>query len=113
MDFPPAFLPFIDLAPMFNLSWEWWLLLLFIGANTFISYTTLAEALRFLEASKVSVIIFLNPIITFSIMGVLTILEVQWIVHERFSPFTFLGAILVFGGAFLVVKKRKRRKVQV
>lgn len=105
------FLPFIDLSPLFSLSWEWWLLVLFIGANTFISYTTLAEALRYLEASKVSVIIFLNPIITFSLMGILTMMEVEWIVHERFSPVTILGAVLVIGGAFLVVRKKSRRKM--
>jgi drug/metabolite transporter (DMT)-like permease len=101
------YLPFINLSPIFQLSWEWWLLLLFLGANTLISYSTLAEALRYIEASKVSVIIFLNPIITFLIMGSLTFLKVGWITHERFSMLTVLGASLVISGAFLVVRKRK------
>ncbi|HZH71390.1 MAG TPA: DMT family transporter [Mariniphaga sp.] len=105
------FLPFIDLSPILHLGWEWWLLILFIGANTFISYTTLAEALGYLEASKVSVIIFLNPIITFTLMGILTFMEVDWIIHERFSPVTILGATLVIGGAFLVVRKKSRKTI--
>lgn len=101
------YLPFIDPAPIFQLSWQWWLLLLFLGANTLISYSTLAEALRYIEASKVSVIIFLNPIITFIIMGTLTYMSVDWITHEKFSPITILGALLVISGAYLVVRKKK------
>lgn len=101
------YLPFTDLAPLFQLSWEWWLLLLFLGANTLISYSTLAEALRHTEASKVSVIIFLNPIITFIIMGILTQMQVDWITHERFSLITIPGALLVITGAYLVVRKKK------
>jgi drug/metabolite transporter (DMT)-like permease len=60
----------------------------------------LAQALRFIEASKVSVIIFLNPIITFITMGILTYLSVDWIAHERFSIVTIFGASLVISGAF-------------
>ncbi len=102
------YLPFINLSPIFDLNWEWWLLLLFLGANTLISYSTLAEALRYIEASKVSVIIFLNPIITFTIMGILTYMRVDWISHERFSPVTILGAAFVILGAFMVVRKKKK-----
>jgi len=106
------YLPFINLAPVLQLHWTWWLLILFLGANTFIAYSSLAQALKFIEANKVSVIIFLNPIITFITMGILTSLEVSWISHERFSLATILGAALVISGAFLVVRKRKTRKIK-
>jgi drug/metabolite transporter (DMT)-like permease len=102
------YLPVIELTPVFELHWTWWLLLIFLGVNTLIAYSSLAQALRFIEASKVSVIIFLNPIITFITMGILTYLSVDWIAHERFSPVTILGASLVITGAFLVVKKSKK-----
>jgi drug/metabolite transporter (DMT)-like permease len=104
------YLPFINLAPVLQLHWTWWLLILFLGANTFIAYSSLAQALKYIEANKVSVIIFLNPIITFITMGILTSLEVSWISHERFSLATIFGAALVISGAFLIVKKRKARK---
>ncbi len=104
------YLPFIDLNPVFQLHWGWWALLFFLGANTLIAYSSLAMALRFIEASKVSVIIFLNPIITFVTMGILTYVEVTWITHERFSMITILGASLVISGAYLVVRKKKIRK---
>ena len=49
------YLPFINLSPIFSLGWEWWFLLLFLGLNTLISYSTLSEALRYIEASKVKI----------------------------------------------------------
>ena len=104
------YLPVIDLAPVFELHYTWWLLLIFLGVNTLIAYSCLAQALRFIEASKVSVIIFLNPIITFITMGILTYLSVDWIAHERFSLVTIFGASLVISGAFLVVKKSGKKK---
>lgn len=107
-----VYLPFIDLAPVLQLHWTWWLLILFLGANTFIAYSSLAQALKFIEANKVSVIIFLNPIITFITMGILTSLDVDWISHERFSLATIFGAALVISGAFLVVRKRKVQKIK-
>lgn len=104
------YLPFINFEPLLNLSWSWWLLLLFLGANTFIAYTCLAQALKHTEANKVSVIIIVNPIITFVTMGILTKLDVSWVAHERFSMITILGASLVITGAFLVARKPKIRK---
>lgn len=104
------YLPFVKLAPLLQLSWSWWLLLMFLGANTFIAYTCLGQALKYTEANKVSVIIILNPIITFITMGVLTEMNVLWVTHERFSLLTILGASLVLIGAFLVSRKQKKKQ---
>ena len=102
------YIPFINISPVFDLHWSWWILLLFLGVNTFVAYTCLAQALKYLEANKVSIIIILNPIITFITMGILTELNVSWIANERFSMVTILGASLVVTGAFLVAKKPKK-----
>ena len=91
-------------------DWTWWLLLVFLGANTFIAYTCLAQALKYIEANRVSMIIIINPIITFITMAILTEINVSWIEHERFSVLTFFGAILVISGAILVAWKRKSAK---
>lgn len=104
-----VYLPFINLAPLLQLGWLWWLLLAFLGANTFIAYTALAEALKYTDASIVSIIIILNPIITFITMGILTKLNVSWVAHEHFSMITILGASLVICGVILVAQKRKTR----
>jgi drug/metabolite transporter (DMT)-like permease len=101
--------PFIHLKPLLQLNFNWWLLLAFLGANTVIAYTCLAKALKYTEANKVSIIIILNPMITFITMGILTWLNVDWVEHERFSLITVLGALLVFSGAILVAKKTKKK----
>ncbi len=102
-----VYFPFIHLAPLLQLSWLWWLLLVFLGANTFIAYTALAEALKYTNASTVSIIIIINPIITFVTMGILTALNVSWVAHDHFSAITILGASLVICGVILVARKRK------
>lgn len=101
------FIPFVNFSPLMHLHWTWWLLLFFLGANTFIAYTCIAQALKYTEANKVSMIIIVNPIITFITMAILTQSDVSWIAHERFSLVTILGATLVIAGAILVSKKRK------
>jgi drug/metabolite transporter (DMT)-like permease len=107
------YLPMINLSPLFDLHWTWWLLFIFLGLNTFIAYSFLAQALRYAEANKVSIIIIMNPMITFISMGILTKLEVSWITHEKFSLITILGALLVLTGALLVVRRTKLSKKSV
>jgi len=101
------FLPLADPASLLQLHWTWWLLLFFLGANTFVSYTFMAMALKCTEANKVSIILIMNPIITFISMWILTRINVDWVDHERFSLMTVLGALLVISGAILVVKKSR------
>ncbi len=109
------YLPFAKPATLIHLNWAWWLLMIFLGANTFISYTFMAKALKLIQANKVSIIIILNPILTFATMGFLTWLNVDWIQHERFTAMTILGAVIVLSGAILVVKRpgKKKRQIQV
>lgn len=103
------FIPFVNFAPLLHLHYTWWLLLIFLGLNTIIAYTCLAQALKYTEANKVSMIIIVNPIITFITMGILTKFDVSWIAHERFSMITILGASLVITGAILISKKSKKK----
>lgn len=103
------YLPFIHFNTLIHLNWSWWLLMIFLGANTFIAYTSMARALKYTEANKVSIIIILNPMITFLTMGLLTNLNVSWVEHERFSLITILGAVIVFIGAILVVARSNKQ----
>ena len=73
------FLPLAKPAALIHLNWAWWLLLFFLGANTFIAYTFMAKSLQLIQANKVSIIIILNPILTFATMGFLTWINVDWI----------------------------------
>lgn len=102
------FLPFVNFENLAHLSFAYWALLVFLGANTLISYAYLSLALKYLEAGKVSIIIVLNPIITFLLMGLLTWLQVSWIEGEHFSVLSIAGALIALTGAILVVRKKKK-----
>lgn len=102
------YLPFINFTSLTHLSFGYWALLVFLGANTLISYGCLSLALKYLEAGKVSIIIILNPIITFILMGILTWMQVDWIAGEHFSVLSITGALIALLGAILVVRKKKQ-----
>lgn len=102
------YFPFANFESLQHLSVGYWLLLIFLGANTLISYVCLSLALKYMEAGKVSVLLIMNPILTFVIMGVLTWLQVTWIAPEHFSVLSVLGALIALGGAMLVVWKKSK-----
>jgi drug/metabolite transporter (DMT)-like permease len=103
------FLPFVNLSAFAQVNWIEWLVLIFLGVNTLLAYGSLSFAMKYLEANKISVIIILNPILTFIIMAILGYYEVSWIVHDKFTSVTILGASIVITGAVLTVLKQKRK----
>jgi drug/metabolite transporter (DMT)-like permease len=107
------YLPFVNFSSLAQLSFGYWALLVFLGANTLISYACLSLALKYLEAGKVSIIIVLNPIITFIIMGILTWMQVSWIDGEHFSVLSIAGALIALAGAILVVRKKEMTKITI
>lgn len=106
------FLPFVRLSEFHELALWQWGLMIFLGLNTLIAYGCLAIAFKYAEANKVSIIITLNPVITFIVMSVLSELEITWIEPEVISIYGFSGAFLVLAGAVLVVMRRKKGSAQ-
>ena len=96
-------LPMVKFAQLSGMPIENWYILLYLGLNTVLAYGSLAMAIKLTEATRVSVIITLNPIITFLTMAILTKMEVSWIEPESFSLLSFFGALMVLGGAILVI----------
>ena len=106
------YLPLVNFSQLGELNLVWWLLMGFLGLNTLVAYTTLALSLRYLEAGKASIILIMNPIITFALMALLTAMEVTWIDPENFTFLSILGAVIVVGGAIMVIwRKRSVRPV--
>jgi len=105
-----AYLPFVNFGNFSGLNFQWWLLLIFLGLNTLIAYGSLALALKYAQANKVSIILLLNPTITFTTMAVLTALEVSWIEGENFTFMSIIGAFVIITGAIMVIKKPAKSK---
>ncbi|MBN2173195.1 MAG: DMT family transporter, partial [Bacteroidales bacterium] len=109
------FLPFIKPAGFLTLTPVNWMLMVYLGLNTLIAYGCLAMAFKYLEANKISIIITMNPILTFVFMGMLAYFEVSWIEPEVLSVKSLVAALLVLIGAIMAVAfanpaKRKELK---
>ena len=78
------------------------LLLCICAFSTPLSYFTFARALDHLEASRVSVVLHVNPLITISEMTLLTALFPGLLEPEHLNVVSILGAVGVVGGAILV-----------
>jgi drug/metabolite transporter (DMT)-like permease len=102
------YIPLADFSQLSDLSPVMWVIMAFLGINTLVAYTTLSLSLKYLEAGKVSIIIIMNPLITFILMGILTEMEVSWIDGENFTPLSVIGAVIVIAGAILVVRKKRK-----
>lgn len=103
-------LPTIDFKIFIDFTPGLWVLLICLGVITIIAYGCLAEAFKYIEANKISVIITLNPIITFSAMAILGYLQVDWIEAEVVSLYGISGALLVILGAIMVVLPKKLKR---
>ncbi len=79
---------------------------------TLVAYVSFALALKYAEANKVSVIITMNPILTFVSMALLEVAAVSWIEFEKFTLLSLAGSALVCGGAVLVIISRGKLYVR-
>ena len=102
------FLPTVKFTVFGALSTPKVVLLVFLGMNTVIAYGALALALKYTEAKKISIIVTLNPLITFGTMSLLALLRVTWIDAEHLDLFSIVGALLVLSGAVLVLLRGRK-----
>ena len=103
-------IPFVDFSSFGTLPAEMWGVIIFLGLNTLIAYGALAFALKYLDANKVSVIVTLNPVITFTLLAILMELDVTWVVKEHFTLLTLTGASMVVAGAVLNILRLKNTR---
>jgi drug/metabolite transporter (DMT)-like permease len=93
-----AFLPFADFSALPQLSNLQWALLVFCGLNTLIAYGSFAEAMAHIEASKVSAILALTPLVTVTTVH---LIPISGLAVEPITILTLCGAALVVGGSML------------
>jgi drug/metabolite transporter (DMT)-like permease len=103
------YLPFIHFSHFTGIGIWGWMILLFLGLNTLFAYGLLALAIQYIEANKISVILVLNPLLTFALMALLGTLGVSWIQPEHYTFITLAGALIVLSGAILTILRKKNR----
>ncbi|MBT5387673.1 MAG: DMT family transporter [Porticoccaceae bacterium] len=99
-----AFLPFTDFTPLPELSSLQWGLLAFCGLNTLIAYGSFAEALVHMEASRVSAVIALTPLLT---VAIVQLIPMQGIVAESLQTISLIGALMVVCGSITTAVAKK------
>jgi drug/metabolite transporter (DMT)-like permease len=97
------FTPFAKYNVFATIGFIDWVLLVHHAINTILAYGSIALAIKYSEANKVSLIVTLNPIITVIAMYIFGLTGVNWITHEHFSLVSIVGAALSIFGAGSIV----------
>jgi len=85
-------------------------LLVFLGFNTLAAYGCFSEALEHLEASRVSVVLSLTPLVTIAAVTVGSRILPTLISREQLDPLSLLGAALVVAGSMMGALGRRPRQ---
>lgn len=94
-----VFMPLSDLQPLLQLTGWHWAFLLFCCLNTVVAYGAFAEALHHWEASKVSAVLAITPLITILVAKGLHQWQPEWLTPEPLNGWAMLGACLVVVGS--------------
>jgi drug/metabolite transporter (DMT)-like permease len=98
------FLPLADFSLLSELSAVQWALLAFCGFNTLIAYGCFAEAMVHVEASRVSAIIALTPLLT---VGIVQLIPIPGIAAEQLGILSIIGACMVVCGSIITAVAKK------
>jgi drug/metabolite transporter (DMT)-like permease len=102
------FTPVASPAQLLQLTGLQWLMLLFSGLNTVLAYGAFAEALEHWEASRVSAVLSLTPIVTLiSVVSVGTLFP-DLIKPEIITITGLVGSALVVLGSFTIALGKNR-----
>lgn len=83
-------------------------MLLFCGLNTLVAYGAFAEALEHWEASRVSAILALTPVVTLASVEVVSSIQPRWVASEQLTILGLIGAILVVTGSMAIALGKSR-----
>ncbi len=99
-------LPGASLSSLSSISLGQVGILIFLGLNTVLAYGCLGEAFKRAPASKVSLIIILNPLLTIFLFYLMNKLGMNFVSHESVGLFGLLGALLVISGVGMALVKK-------
>ncbi|MCU4174697.1 DMT family transporter [Carboxylicivirga sp. N1Y90] len=105
------FLPLVNFSQFAMPHEPWvWLLMVALGLNTVVAYGTLSASFKYAEANRISIVITMNPIITFLLLEVLLLMDTQWFPIKEVPFMAYVGAALVLVGAILAVGIKGKAK---
>lgn len=102
------FIPFAKPSSLFSLDSAHLFLLIFCALNTLLAYGSFAEALDHWEASRVSMVLAVIPVITLIGVKLCSSLFPDFIRPDHFNSLSLAGAFLVVAGSMLCALDRSR-----
>lgn len=97
-----AFTPFATISELQSLSpWDWGILT-FCGLNTLIAYGSFGEAMMHWEASRISAVLSVTPIVTLGCVQAFSAVWPQWVTPEPLATLGWIGASAVVIGSWLI-----------
>jgi drug/metabolite transporter (DMT)-like permease len=100
-----ALAPWVDWTDFLRANLIGWALLVSLGLNTLFAYGALAEAVRCVPLSYISVTTSLNPLITVGLMQWVGNSGGEWLPPDALGLVGWVGAMLAVVGVVLVVRK--------
>ncbi|MEO0421044.1 MAG: DMT family transporter [Pseudomonadota bacterium] len=104
------FLPLAQPSQLLALDGQTIALLAFASLNTMIAYGCFAEALAHWEASRVSAVLAVTPLLTIGLMQVLAWITPGRLASEPLDALSLLGALVLVLGSALTALAARRRK---
>jgi len=90
-----------------GVDWTAWLFLIFLGFNTLFAYGALAEAVKIVPITLISILITLNPLITLLAMLVFPAYSSGRLAQDPTQTLGYIGAVVAVIGVVLVVARRE------
>ncbi|GAA0199983.1 DMT family transporter [Kangiella japonica] len=105
-------IPGSEPSQVVSLSSIGWMLLIFCCLNTIVAYGAFAEALAHWEASRVSAILALTPLVTIMSMKVVAYFFPDYLPDEPMNALSVVGSVMVvLGSATTAVAGNKKSKI--
>jgi drug/metabolite transporter (DMT)-like permease len=97
-----TFTPFATMGELRSLGlWDWGIVA-FCGLNTLIAYGAFGEAMMHWEASRISAVVSVAPLVTLGCVQGFSALWPQWVRPEPLTILGWTGAIAVVLGSWLI-----------
>ncbi|MFB2973945.1 DMT family transporter [Aerosakkonema sp. BLCC-F183] len=104
-----VFTPATSPPQLLTLSPLHWGMLIFCALNTVFAYGAFAESLEHWEASKVSAVLALAPLVTLVSMSAVSLFFPNLVAPEKLTGLAVFGAILVVGGSIAIALGKSRK----
>ncbi len=103
-------LPSAEFSSVKSLDGLGWGLLIFACINSLIAYGSFAEALDHWEASRVSAVMALVPLLTLFFVAVLHYWFPEYVASENLNAFAYMGALVVVIGSSMTALAGQKKK---